>query len=102
VITRTERIQYLLISAVLVCLGWGLRGYIGGGPLGAMIPGTFIALWLCLLLGADVRRAGIVAAFGAVGIGFGGEMTYGQTLGLLRDNDTLAWGLLGTVIKGGV
>lgn len=101
-ITRTERIQYLLISAVLVCLGWGLRGYIGGGPLGAMIPGAFIALWLCLLLGADVRRAGIVAAFGAVGIGFGGEMTYGQTLGLLRDDDTLAWGLLGTVVKGGV
>lgn len=101
-ITRTERIQYLLISSVLVCLGWGLRGYIGGGPLGAMIPGAFIALWLCLLLGADLRRAGIVAAFGAVGIGFGGEMTYGQTLGLLRDGETLAWGLLGTVVKGGV
>ncbi len=94
--------SFVFTSAVLMCLGWGLRGYIGGGPLGAMIPGAFIALWLCILLGIDGRRAALVAAFGAVGIGIGGEMTYGQTLGLLRSNDTVAWGLLGTVVKGGV
>lgn len=89
-------------SAVLVCLAWGLRGYIGGGPLGAMIPGAYVALWLSLLLRLDMRRASLLAVFGAAGIGIGGEMTYGQTLGLLRDNETLAWGLLGTVVKGGV
>ena len=94
--------SFVITSAVLMCLGWGLRGYIGGGPLGAMIPGAFIALWLCMLLGIDGRRAALVAAFGAVGIGIGGEMTYGQTLGLLRSNDTVAWGLTGTVVKGGV
>jgi len=95
-------VNYVMTTAVLICLGWGLRGYIGGGPLGAMIPGAFLALWLCLLLGIEGRRAALIAAFGAVGIGFGGEMTYGQTLGFLRSDDTVLWGLLGTVVKGGV
>jgi len=89
-------------SAVLVCLGWGLRGYIGGGPLGAMIPGAFLALWLCLLLGIGGHRAAVITVFSAVGMGFGGEMTYGQTLGFLRSDETLWWGILGTVVKGGV
>jgi hypothetical protein len=94
--------KYVVIPAVLVCLGWGLRGYIGGGPLGAMIPGAYLALWIALLLGLDLRRASLVAVFSATGIGIGGEMTYGQTLGLLHKSDTLLWGLLGTVVKGGV
>jgi hypothetical protein len=91
----------VLVSAVFMSLGWGLRGYIGGGPLGALIPGAFIAIWLCILLGLDPRRTALVAVFGTVGVAFGGDMTYGQTLGFLRDNDTLLRGLLGTVVKGG-
>lgn len=96
-----QRMAFLLGSSVLVCLGWGLRGYIGGGPLGAMIPGAFLALWFCILLGIDGRRAGLITVFSAVGMGFGGEMTYGQTLGFLRSDDTLWWGFLGTAVKGG-
>lgn len=94
-------VNFVLVSAVLMSLGWGLRGYIGGGPLGAMIPGAFIALWLAILLGLDRSRTALVAVFGTVGVAFGGDMTYGQTLGFLRDNDTVFWGLLGTVVKGG-
>jgi hypothetical protein len=93
--------SFVVSSAVLMCLGWGLRGYIGGGPMGAMIPGAFIALWLCLLLGIDTRRTAVIAALGTLGIAIGGEMTYGQTLGFLRDQETVWWGLLGTVVKGG-
>lgn len=95
-------VHFVFHAAVLVCLAWGLRGYIGGGPLGAMIPGAYLALWLSLLLHLDVRRASLVAVFSAAGIGIGGEMTYGQTLGLLHKSDTLLWGLLGTIVKGGV
>lgn len=83
-------------------LGWGLRGYIGGGPLGAMIPGAMVALVLCRLLGIGSARSALVAAFGAVGVGFGGEMTYGQTVGFVREPATTAWGLLGLAVKGGV
>ena len=72
-------------------LGWGLRGYIGGGPLGAMIPGALVALCLCLLADRDGEDAAVIAAFGAVGVGFGGQETYGQTIGLAFDPATRWW-----------
>ena len=92
---------FILFPAIAMLLGWGLRGYIGGGPYGAMIPGCFVALSICLLLGYKVETAAMAAVFGAMGIGLGGEMTYGQTLGFLRDPETLSWGVLGCTVKGG-
>jgi hypothetical protein len=83
-------------------LGWGLRGYIGGGPFGAMIPGAMVAICLSMLLNLPVRLASILAVFGVVAIGLGGEMTYGQTLGFLRDTETMWWGTLGTTVKGSI
>jgi len=89
-----------------MCLGWGLRGYIGGGPLGAMIPGAMVAMALCLLLQREHAKFsaanGVAAAFGAVGVGFGGQMTYGQTIGLTMLPETAAWGLLGLTLKGAI
>ena len=82
-------------------LGWALRGYIGGGPLGAMIPGAMVGLALCLLLRRETDAA-LVAAFAAVGIGFGGEMTYGQTVGLSLRPETYWWAITGFAVKGGV
>jgi hypothetical protein len=80
-------------------LGWGLRGSIGGGPLGAMIPGAMVGLALCLLLGR-CRDAGRIAAFAAIGVGFGGQETYGQTVGLSLHPETFWWAILGFAIKG--
>jgi hypothetical protein len=80
-------------------LGWGLRGTIGGGPVGAMIPGAIVMLCLCHLLGWR-RSLGTVVAIGTVGIGLGGQETYGQTIGFLRDAATVPWGLAGLTIKG--
>ena len=99
---NTNRILYYLFPAVSMSLAWGFRGFIGGGPLGAMIPGALVALALCLLLNRHDAACGMVAAFGAVGIGFGGEMTYGQTVGFVRSPDTLLWGLTGLAVKGAV
>jgi hypothetical protein len=82
-------------------LGWGLRGSIGGGSLGAMIPGAMIGLVLCVLLGRQ-SDAGVIAAFAAIGVGFGGQETYGQTVGLSLQPDTFWWAILGFVIKGAV
>jgi hypothetical protein len=60
------------------------------------------ALVLCLLLRRDGHHAGVIAAFGAVGIGLGGDMPYGQTIGLTLASDTRSWGLLGLFVKGAV
>ena len=68
-------------------LGWGLRGFIGGGPFGAMIPGAMVALTLCLLYPRR-RDTAMVAAFAAIGVGIGGEMTYGQTVGFIIKAET--------------
>ncbi len=99
---QTSRWEFVLFPAVAMLLGWGLRGYIGGGPYGAMIPGSFVALAICVLLGYRMETAAIAAVCGAIGIGYGGNMTYGQTLGFLRESDTVWWGLLGCFIKGGM
>jgi hypothetical protein len=80
-------------------LGWGLRGSIGGGSLGAMIPGAMIGLVLCLMLQRH-SDAGLIAAFAAIGVGFGGQETYGQTVGLSLQPETFWWAILGFVIKG--
>jgi len=93
---------WVLVPAVVMSLGWGLRGYIGGGPYGAMIPGALVSLILCQFLGYRPAASAVVVAFGTLGVGFGGNMTYGQTLGLIRGSETFFWGLTGTTLKGAV
>ena len=100
--TPTRQAWYwCVLGAIAMSLGWGLRGSIGGGSLGAMIPGAMIGLVLCVLL--DRRSdAGLIAAFAAIGVGFGGQETYGQTVGLSLQPETFWWAILGFVIKGAV
>jgi hypothetical protein len=93
---------FILFPSITMLLGWGLRGYIGGGPFGAMIPGAMVALSLAMLLKLSVETTSVLVVFAAVGIGLGGEMTYGQTLGFLRNPETMWWGTLGTTVKGAV
>ncbi len=101
-VRKRATVAWILVPAVIMSLGWGLRGYIGGGPYGAMIPGALVSLMLCQYLRVDLRTASVVVAFGTIGIGFGGNMTYGQTLGLIRGEETFLWGLTGTTTKGAV
>ena len=93
---------YLLFPGIAMLLGWGLRGHIGGGPFGAMIPGAMVALAISMLLGFRAGFTSLIVVFGIVGVGLGGEMTYGQTLGFLRNPETMWWGNLATTIKGAV
>lgn len=99
---KQARLAYILFPGVTMLLGWGLRGYIGGGPFGAMIPGAMLGIAVCLLLGLPARYAALVTLFAVVGVGIGGEMTYGQTLRFLRDVDTVGFGTVGTTVKGAV
>nr|WP_320021995.1 hypothetical protein [uncultured Draconibacterium sp.] len=94
--------MFVVLPAFAMMLGWGLRGHIGGGPFGAMIPGAMVALCMALLLELPSTVASYLVVFGVIGIGLGGEMTYGQTLGFLRTPDTVWWGTAGTTLKGAV
>lgn len=98
---RTAWIDFGLVPALTMSVAWGLRGFIGGGSLGAMIPGALVALALARALGPAGENCGRFAAFGAIGIGFGGQETYGQTVGLLANSATLYWhSVLGLGVKG--
>jgi len=99
--TNRSAWYWCVLGTVAMSLGWGLRGSIGGGSLGAMIPGAMIGLVLCLLLNRQAD-AGLVAAFAAIGVGFGGQETYGQTVGLSLLPETFWWAILGFVVKGAV
>lgn len=81
--------------------GWGLRGFIGGGPLGAMLRGSITGLVLLLLLGLE-RETFSIPACEAAGAGFGGQMTYGQMVGLSFHPATYWWAVSGFAVKGGV
>ncbi|MCG6186330.1 hypothetical protein [Maribellus maritimus] len=97
---RFPKWMYIILPALAMMLGWGLRGHIGGGPFGAMIPGAMVALSIGLLLELPAAATSVLLVFAVFGIGIGGEMTYGQTLGFLRSPDTVMWGTAGTTLKG--
>jgi len=99
----------MLTAAMAGGMGWGIRGQYGHET-GAMIAGVLVSLVLVFLFcpGNSSIRVIRAAALGTIAMGFGGSMTYGQTVGLTHDTplvgnwEALRWGLLGLAIKGGV
>ncbi|RME94611.1 MAG: hypothetical protein D6766_05380 [Verrucomicrobia bacterium] len=99
----------MLLAAMAGGMGWGIRGQYGHET-GAMMAGLLVALTLACRWCArwDALATARVVAWATIATGFGGSMTYGQTLGLTQNaeligrGDALAWGLLGTTVKGGV
>ena len=90
-------------------MGWGIRGQYGHET-GAMLAGLLVALVLVYFFAHQFSSINIAkaVALATVAIGFGGSMTYGQTLGLTQDSSligniaALRWGLIGTFIKGSI
>lgn len=101
--------QAVLFPALAGAMGWGIRGQYGHET-GAMIAGVLIGLTLLLLFGrgVPVESGARAAAFGAVALGIGGSMTYGQTIGLTQDRAVVGnweawrWGMLGLALKGAI
>jgi len=99
----------MLTAAMAGGMGWGIRGQYGHET-GAMIAGALLSLVLVFLFcpGNTSIRVVRAAALGTIAMGFGGSMTYGQTIGLTHDTplvgnwEALRWGMLGLAIKGGV
>ncbi|MBN2329851.1 MAG: hypothetical protein JXR73_22105 [Candidatus Omnitrophica bacterium] len=99
----------VLCAAMAGGMAWGIRGQYGHET-GAMIAGLLVSLTLIFLLCPRAPQLTLAraAALGAVAMGFGGSMTYGQTVGLTHDAaltgnwEALRWGMIGLSIKGGV
>ncbi len=99
----------VLLGALAGGMGWGIRGQYGHET-GAMLAGVLVGLVIVLvyLPYKSAWAAFRAAALFAVGIGIGGSMTYGQTIGLTHDPNLLGnwpalkWGMLGLAIKGGL
>ena len=100
--------QPVVFAAMAGGMGWGIRGQYGHET-GAMIAGLLVSLTLVVLLCPTRPSLPVVraVAMGCVAMGFGGSMTYGQTVGLTHDAAlignwaALRWGMLGLAIKGG-
>ena len=90
-------------------MGWGIRGQYGHET-GAMIAGVLVGFTLVLLFVPKASSLGAARAVAlcALGVCFGGAMTYGQTVGLTHNPGVignwgaLGWGLLGLFVKGGI
>lgn len=99
----------MLTTAMAGGMGWGIRGQYGHET-GAMIAGVLVSLNLVFLFCPGNTSIHVIraAALGTIAMGFGGSMTYGQTVGLTHDASlvgnwaSLRWGMLGLAIKGGV
>lgn len=101
--------QPVLLAALAGAMGWGIRGQYGHET-GAMIPGLLVSLALVRVFcpRAAALPAMRAVAFVTLAMGFGGTMTYGQTIGLTQNaslignRTALAWGMLGLAIKGAI
>lgn len=90
-------------------LGWGIRGQYGHET-GAMLSGVLVGFAVLCVVGRHLTWQTIARAVAllAIGVGFGGAETYGQTIGLTQDAPLIgnhaarAWGLTGLFVKGGV
>lgn len=99
----------VLLGALAGGMAWGIRGQYGHET-GAMIAGLLVSLVMVWLLCPDAPSLPVAraVAWGTIAMGFGGSMTYGQTIGLTQDAPlvghwaALHWGLLGLAIKGGL
>ena len=99
----------MCFAALAGGMGWGIRGQYGHET-GAMLAGLLVALVVVYFFAYQFSSidAAKAVALATVAIGFGGSMTYGQTLGLTQDAPligniaALRWGLIGTFIKGSI
>lgn len=108
---RTLSGTAIVATGAFGCAGWriglGIRGQYGHET-GAMIAGVLLSLVLVFLFcpRSNSLSAARAVALATVAIGFGGSMTYAQTIGLTQDPPLVGnwaawrWGMLGLALKG--
>jgi len=98
---------FIGVSILAVSYGWGMRGTTLGGEKGAMLPGALMGLLIAVFSGSPflLKHFYLLSAAGALGIYFGGSMSYMQSVGLGSDRnppEDLKRGLTGLAVKGSI
>ncbi|MCL2509363.1 MAG: hypothetical protein FWF05_09325 [Oscillospiraceae bacterium] len=96
---------FIAVSAAAMSYGWGMRGTTLGAEKGAMLPGALMGMLIAVFSGSDFLREHfyLLSAIGALGIYFGGSMSYMQSVGLTSDKnppDDFKRGMTGLFVKG--
>jgi len=103
----TGILLFVAVSTVAMSYGWGMRGTNIGGEAGAMLPGALMGLIVAVFSGSDflLEHFYLLSAAGALGMYFGGSMSYGETVGLISNQNPgarLAREYVGLFVKGGL
>src|SRR5581483_9358565 len=80
----------LLLTGLSVSIGWGIRGQFGH-EYGAALAGALGGMVVALLSGREDwhRRVHYFAFFGAIGLAFGGGMSYMKDVAYVHSTDSL-------------
>ncbi len=95
----------VFFCAIVMALGWGLRGELGGF-FGAMLPGTLLGAAIAVGDGRTgwLRRAPLLAMAGGLAFAIGGMMSYGRIIGYTFGLDMLnvTYGFVMVGVVGGL
>ncbi len=85
---RTLSWQLVLLTGLSVSIGWGIRGQFGH-EYGAALAGALGGMVVALLSGREDwrRRIHYFALFGAIGLAFGGGMSYMKNVAYAHSSD---------------
>lgn len=102
-----ENLFFILFAGIGISYTWGMRGTIIGGEKGAMLPGALLGLLMSFFSGSVffAESPWILAGVGAMAMYCGGNMTYGETLGLSMNTkpaENMKKGLTALFVKGGI
>ncbi len=77
-------LAFITVAMFALSYGWGMRGTTIGGEKGAMLPGALMGTLIAIFSGVYIVQENfyVFSALGAIGMYFGGCMTYGETLSL--------------------
>ena len=96
----------VLLTAIAVSYGWGMRGAIIGGEKGAMLPGALLGFFIAKFSGIPViaDNAFFFSAAGCLAMGYGGFEPYAQTMEMIIRPSSDIWnlkrGYTGLMLKG--
>ncbi len=95
--------QLVLLTGLSVSIGWGIRGQFGH-EYGAALAGALGGMVVAMLSGRPdwMRRVHYFAFFGAIGLAFGGGMSYMKNVALTHSSDpaTVLYGFATLVLIG--